>query len=353
MRHPAIEADPHNRRRARQQAARLRLAGLVVVASLVGSVAPSGAHEHTIEPGEALSTIAARYGVAIEEIAAANRIEDPDLIIAGTRLVIPGSGQADSPATHTVAPGETAWELAGRFGVPLGHFLAANDLPAEALIYSGQVLVVPAPPPAGQSEAPRQPAGHVVEAGESLWSIADRYGVELSDLVAANELDSGVPIVPGQEIAIPRGIVGPDQLASLPADLATDPGRLALMSAFDTWSDHYGVPRPLLKALAYFESGWNNDVRSSAGAIGVGQILPITADFVSDVLIGAELDPTDAEDNIRISARYLRYLLDETGDVRLAIASYYQGLTATRQHGIYLSSNFYVDGILALRPRFD
>jgi hypothetical protein len=49
----------------------------------------------------------------------------------------------------------------------------------------------------------------------------------------------------------------------------------------------------------------------------------------------------------------MRYLLDEAGDVRLAVASYYQGLRATREHGIYSSSQFYVDGILALRDRFD
>ena len=50
---------------------------------------------------------------------------------------------------------------------------------------------------------------------------------------------------------------------------------------------------------------------------------------------------------------YAMSLLDETDDVRLAIASYYQGLTATRRHGIYSSSEFYVDGIIALRDRFD
>ena len=81
-------------------------------------------------------------------------------------------------------------------------------------------------------------------------------------------------------------------------------------------------------------------------------MLPITADFVSDVLIGETLDPFVPEENIRLSIRYLRYLLDETDDVRLAIASYYQGLTATRRHGIYNSSQFYVDGIIALRSRF-
>ena len=76
---------------------------------------------------------------------------------------------------------------------------------------------------------------------------------------------------------------------------------------------------------------------------------------MSEVLLGEDARPADIArgEHPALSIRYLRYLLDETDDVRLAIASYYQGLTATRRHGIYSSSEFYVDGILALRTRFD
>ncbi len=352
MRQPAPPTERDNRQYYRgRPPARLRLASLLVFASLAGSVGPSGAHEHTVEPGEVLSTIASRYGVAVHEIAAANQLHDPNLIYAGARLVIPGPDQRHQDRSHTVRPGETAWELASRFEVSLGTLLAANGIAADALIRSGQVLVVPSPQPS-PPPAP-QPAGHVVVPGDSLWSIADQAGVELADLLAANDLDAAAPIVPGQQLVIPGRASDPAAAGKLPAELTGDPERLALAGMFDTWSDHYGVPRSLLKALAWFESGWNNELESSAGAIGIGQVLPITADFVSDVLLGVELDPTDSEENIRISARYLRYLLDETGDVRLAVASYYQGLTATRRHGIYQSSLFYVDGILALRSRFD
>jgi soluble lytic murein transglycosylase-like protein len=141
--------------------------------------------------------------------------------------------------------------------------------------------------------------------------------------------------------------------SGIPAELAGDPDRLALLPVFDRWAAEYGVPPDLLKALAWFESGWNNELVSSAGAIGIGQVLPITGDFVSEVLIGAPIDLDVPEENVRAATRYLRYLLDEAGDVRLAIASYYQGLRATRAHGIYASSEFYVDGIMALRDRFD
>jgi soluble lytic murein transglycosylase-like protein len=125
------------------------------------------------------------------------------------------------------------------------------------------------------------------------------------------------------------------------------------MAVFDRWAGEYNVPADLVKALTWFESGWNNDLTSSAGAIGIGQVLPITASFISETLVHAELDLNDPDDNIQLSTRYLRYLLDNNDDVRFAVASYYQGLTATRQHGIYSGSEFYVDGVIALRARFE
>lgn len=120
----------------------------------------------------------------------------------------------------------------------------------------------------------------------------------------------------------------------------------------DHWAAHYGVPADLMKALTWFESGWNNSLVSSTGAIGIGQLMPDTVRFVSDILIGIPLDPNSPNDNVRMSARFLAYLLNATGEPRLALGAYYQGLASLRRNGIFKSSVFYVEGILALRSRF-
>jgi soluble lytic murein transglycosylase-like protein len=114
------------------------------------------------------------------------------------------------------------------------------------------------------------------------------------------------------------------------------------------------LQRDLLKAVSYLESGWNNTVVSNVGALGLGQLLPETVSFVNGVLLGGtHLDPALPEENIRMSARYIRYLLDQTGgDVNAALAAYYQGLSALRQHGMYEDTVGYVANVQGLRSYF-
>ena len=341
------------------------------------SILPIGAAEHTVAPGEALSIIADQYAVSVETLVELNDLDDPNLIYAGQVLDLPNAPSAapQATATHTVTAGDSLWAIAVRYGMTLESLAALNAVENPSLIFPGQVLDLSAQTTdaddttsdddtttdAGLGEEPatedddKAVMVHEVVAGDTLSGIASRYGMSLDSLLATNDLDRSSVIFPGQRIVIATTVadIDPAVLANLPEDLVGDPERLALLPVFDRWADHYGVPADLTKSLAWFESGWNNELVSSAGALGIGQVLPITADFVSDVLIGETLDPLVPEENIRLSIRYLRYLLDETDDVRLAIASYYQGLTATRRHGIYSSSEFYVDGIVALRDRFD
>ena len=293
----------------------------------------------------------------MDALVAANEITDPNLIVAGLTLTIPDAASPErstSATTYQVTLGDSVWAIAASHGVSTDALVAVNELRPDALIFPGEILAIPngtevTEVTARPVAAPAPSSTHTVEAGDTLSEIADRWGVSIGELADANNIGSISLIQIGQVLDIPGS---GSSLEGLPADLRGDPARLALAPTFDRWAGEYDVPADLVKALAWFESGWNNEKLSSANAIGIGQILPITADFVSDVLVGETLDPYVEEDNIRLSVRYMRYLLDNAGSVELAVASYYQGLTATREHGIYDSSQFYVDGIIALRERF-
>lgn len=89
-----------------------------------------------------------------------------------------------------------------------------------------------------------------------------------------------------------------------------------------------GIPEALLKAVIEVESGFRPDVVSPAGAQGLMQLMPMTAD-------GLEVeDPFDPEQNVRAGARLLRQLSDRfTGDLERTIAAYYAGATAVRRAG--------------------
>ena len=132
---------------------RLLLASLLVV----GGGGPLRAQEesYTVAAGDTLGTIAARLGVTVAELAAANGIEDPNLIRVGQVLLAPGrQAAAVEPAGATVAvrarPGDTVASLASRYGVEEGQAAALNGLPAAHRLFPGQPLQIPAqaaPPP--------------------------------------------------------------------------------------------------------------------------------------------------------------------------------------------------------------
>lgn len=197
-----------------------------------------------------------------------------------------------------------------------------------------------------------RPAGaqgtDVVRPGDTLSAIAARHGVTVASLARANGIADPDRIRAGRVLTIPSR----SRSANFPARLRERPERLALVGSFERWARHYAVPADLLMALAWIESGWQAHKVSSQGAVGVGQLMPRTSAWMA-ALIGRPLDPRDPDDNIRMSARYLRWLLGATkGNTRLALAGYVQGLASVRAKGFLPVTSDYVDAVLAVRWRF-
>ena len=298
-----------NRYRARAAmcltAVAIGLGGLPALAAVGGAWAsPAWAGTVTVRPGQNLSQIAAQLHTSVAALVAANGLADPNRVLAGQLLEIPGIGSGAAPGTAVV-----------------------------------------------------------VQPGQTLSAIASRYGVSLSALVAANRISNPNRVLAGARLVVPRAAGSGMALASytvpspgtggLPAKLAANPGRLALRPAFVSAAARYGVPVSLLEALCWWESGWQSAIVSSTGAIGVCQIEPYTATFVDRYLAGAALNPQVAEQNIAIGAAFLSSLLRATaGDVGQAVAGYYQGLQSVRQHGMLPATANYVHGIEAYAAIF-
>jgi soluble lytic murein transglycosylase-like protein len=140
----------------------------------------------------------------------------------------------------------------------------------------------------------------------------------------------------------------------LPA-FVTGTGRRQLAPAFARAATESRVPVGLVMGLAWRESEWQEREVSSAGAVGIGQLLPQTSTFVAqDLLHAPSLDPGRAADNIRLTARYLRSLIDELGgDERLGVGAYLQGSTSVRAQGLSPETQAYLAQVQALRREFD
>jgi soluble lytic murein transglycosylase-like protein len=261
----------------------------------------------------------------------------------GTTKRAPAKRAATQSLVHTVQPGEGFAVIARRYGVSAAKLAGANGLTLQSVIVPGQKLRVPGAQLAGTTPKPKPAATrltHAVRAGESFFSIAQRYHVSPWRLAQENELRLMSTIVPGQRLTLPASA----HLESTGAAV----GQSTVQAALDRWAAYYGVDPKLVRALAWMESGFQEDVVSSAGAIGVMQLLPETWSWVDTVLLG-EVTPRNYEGNVRAGVRYLRWQLDQFGgDVRLALAGYYQGARAVRQRGLFDDTKQYVAVILGL-----
>jgi N-acetylmuramoyl-L-alanine amidase len=140
----------------------------------------------------------------------------------------------------------------------------------------------------------------------------------------------------------------------LPDLLQQSPDRLSLQPLFIKWASHYNLNLSLLEAIAWQESGWQQGVVSSAGAVGTGQLMPDTASFISSTLVGMPLNINSVSDNIRMSAAFLAYLADIEGNNQCAtIAAYYEGPLNLSEYGVFPESQTYVASVEALIPRFE
>lgn len=105
--------------------------------------APAATVVHTVSWGETLSSIAARYGTSWQALQTANGLRDPNLIFPGQRLVIRlGYAAASTARYHVVSSGETLSSIAARYGTSWQQLAAKNGLRNPNLIYPGQRLLL-------------------------------------------------------------------------------------------------------------------------------------------------------------------------------------------------------------------
>jgi LysM repeat protein len=185
---------------------------------------------------------------------------------------------------------------------------------------------------------------YVVKPGDSLTAIAHRHGTTLSKLAQVNKLNPAHPLLIGTKLRLPMAVRSAPTAVS-----ATNAS--SVRSSLDRWAAHYGINPSLARALAWMESGYNNDVVSPVGAQGVMQLLPSTWDYVETVLIKSKVSH-DADGNVHVGLAFLNHLLNAfNGDERLALAGWYQGERAVKAHGPYKVSKAFVADVLALKQR--
>jgi len=175
-----------------------------------------------VEPGDTLSGIASRHDVPISVLRTSNELRG-DMIHPGQKLRLPRDQQllvdplyAQAAAelqklqsglisadrvTHRVRPGESLSVIARRYSVSVQDLQRWNNISDPRKLRAGQSLTV-FYTPAAQGSPRSGTVQHVVQRGDSLWSIARKYKVKVDDLQSWNSLGSSSKIKPGQSIRI-------------------------------------------------------------------------------------------------------------------------------------------------------
>jgi LysM repeat protein len=154
---------------------------------------------HVVQQGENLFRIGLRYGLTARDVALANGIADTNRIWAGTKLVIPVLASL-VPHTHAVIPGDTLYSLARRFGTTVWAIAQANGIRNVNNIRVGQVLLIPPTVP-GTTLDPMLRI-YVVQWGDTLSGIAWRFGTSVAAVARANAIVNPDVIYVGQQLYI-------------------------------------------------------------------------------------------------------------------------------------------------------
>jgi LysM repeat protein len=233
--------------------------------------------------------------------------------VVGTAAAMWLVGPQALAASHRVRTGETLDRIATRYGTSVTRLIAMNHLADGNLILAGQSLRVPGPHLIDSV--------HTVQAGETLSSIAADYGTAPTALARVNHLRDPNLIVVGTKLKVPSGSPG---LAAAVASTTSAP-TASVEQSLEREALAHGVSVPLVKAVAWEESGWQQSVVSGAGAIGVMQVMPGTARFVNRVLGAGNLRVRDMNDNVHLGVMYLQHLLATEPTEGKALAAYNSG----------------------------
>lgn len=190
------------------------------------ATAPARASQSTyrVKAGDTLTEVAERFGTTKEAIAAANNMKPSDGLISGATIVIPTTKTKATPAkavvakttTYTVKSGDTLTSVANRHNVSVDELASANKLNKTAGITIGQKLTIPATKGTAQNVATattkettggqtiKKTESYKVKSGETLTSIANRYGVSVADLAKTNNLATNARLSVGQTIKVPK-----------------------------------------------------------------------------------------------------------------------------------------------------
>lgn len=208
------------------------------------SPAASAEQVHVVQEGDSLWLIATEHDVTVRALAKANKLRTNGVLRVGSQLKIPGTAEPAAeegespeaaeaeaeeteaaeaeveeaeepePITHFVRDGESLWTIARKYGTSVRALAAANGLRPENVLRVGRTLTIPGEGSAGSADEEPRTSLYIIEKGDSLWRIARRHGTTVRALAEANGLNPDRVLRVGTVLQVPGGSGGAGGIGS-------------------------------------------------------------------------------------------------------------------------------------------
>ncbi len=179
---------------------------------------------HTVRSGESLTSVANKYNMSVQDLAALNGLSVTDGILINQKLKVSGNPMSTAKAdnkpnintsNYKVQAGDTLTAVANKLGVSNADIASLNGFHANTSLIAGQTIKVPATSSQVERKLNNQAVRYTVQSGDSLSSVANKYGISVDELAAANNLSRTAGLIRGKNLTIPAsGTVKVDRQTS-------------------------------------------------------------------------------------------------------------------------------------------
>ncbi|HEX6384038.1 MAG TPA: LysM peptidoglycan-binding domain-containing protein [Anaerolineae bacterium] len=225
---------------------------IIVIPIKLAQPREDGSIVHVVGEGQSAWMIAAHYEITLADFLLFNGLTEDDVLQPGDEVTVrladgqPPPPTPTPPMSHIVREGQTAWTIAAQYRISLDDLFLFNNLTEDDILHPGDEIIIRWPADQPLPPTPTPPITHIVQSGETAWTIAAIHGLTIDQLLAFNGLGPDPILHPGDELLIQSPTPAATATEIAPAEPPTPAPALAMAAVTELASPS---PTPTARPL--------------------------------------------------------------------------------------------------------